>query len=221
MTSLYLLVCTGALIASLNPCTLSVIIMSISSLVGKGKNPRHAALYIALFTLGTFTAYATTGMLLSFGLSHLPARFVGLFGILEVKDYFWYGKGLSFKLSEKAEGEIHRWTKRHHSALRGYLLGIYTALRLSHYTIAMIAVYAVLFVLVPSSTFLPMPVVWAIWYVLPLLFISVLVASGANVHALTMWKEDSKHTMRLSTGLLYIALGWVLLVYLSGGVSLA
>jgi hypothetical protein len=36
--------------------------------------------------------------------------------------------------------------------------------------------------------------------------IAVLSASGVNPHNLLTWKEQSKHTMRLSIGLLYVLL---------------
>jgi thiol:disulfide interchange protein len=232
MTTIPLILCLGALIASINPCTLSVMIMAIGSLLGKKKHPRHAAAYTALFAAGIFVAYALLGTLITIGLKLMPIGVVGyfglavavalvIFGIFEVKDYFWYGKGWSFKLSERAESVIHSWTKKHHSHWRGFLLGIYTALRLGHYTIAMIMAYSALFVLSSAENSLLLPSIWALWYVLPLILISLLVASGVEIHSLISWKEESKHVMRLSIGLLYIALGWILLVYLAGGLHLA
>lgn len=231
MTTMPLMICLGALIASLNPCTLSVVMMAISSLLGKSKHPRHAARYTALFALGIFVSYALLGTLLTFLLGLLPVGVVGylaiiiavvlvLFGLLEIKDYFWYGKGLSFKLSAKAEVIIHSWTKKHHSHARGFLLGIYTALRLSHYTLVMVAAFAILFTLI-TPHMVVLSSIWALWYTLPILLIALLVASGADVHNLIAWKEESKHVMRLSIGLLYVALGWILLAYLAGGLHLA
>jgi len=231
MTTIPLIAFFGALIASLNPCTLSVMFMAMSSLFGKKKHPRHAAIYIALFAFGIFLCYSFLGTALSLVLSRLPIGLVGyiglitsfmlvLFGIFEIKDYFWYGKGWSFKLSAKAEGVVHQWTKKHHSPARGFMLGIYTALRLSHYTLIMILAYSLLFVF-SSSQHILLPVIWALWYIVPLLLIAVLVGSGADVHSLLSWKEESKHVMRLSIGLLYVGLGWILLVYLAGGLHLA
>ena len=231
MTTIPLIVCLGALIASLNPCTLSVMLMAMSSMLGNRKHPRHAAIYIALFALGTFVSYTVLGTLLTLLLNALPIGLIGyigivasvvlvLFGVLEIKDYFFHGKGWSFKLSKNSENVIHDWTKKHHSRTRGFLLGIYTALRLSHYTLIMVLAYALLFVLT-SSHQLVLPSIWALWYVVPLLLIALLVASGANVHSMLSWKEESKHIMRLSIGLLYVGLGWIILVYLAGGLHLA
>jgi hypothetical protein len=206
-------------------------IMAIGSLLGKNKHPRHAALYISLFSLGILLTYAVLGTAITIVLGLLPIGIVGyitlliavvlvVFGIFEIKDYFWYGKGWSFRLSAHAENTIHDWTKKHHSPHRGLMLGVYTALRLSHYTLVMIMAYCALFVLTSTHNLL-LPSIWSLWYVLPLLVVSLLVASGVNVQSLMSWKEESKHMMRLSVGLLYVALGWILLVYLAGGLHLA
>lgn len=114
MNSLLALIVFSALIASVNPCTMSVLIMSIASLVGKGKNPKHVGLHTMLFGLGVFLTYATIGTILLLILTILSIGIVGyialvvafmicIFGLLEIKDYFWYGTGLSFSLSAKSE----------------------------------------------------------------------------------------------------------------------
>jgi hypothetical protein len=75
-------------------------IMAIGSLLGKKKHPRHAAAYTALFAAGIFVAYALLGTLITIGLKLMPIGVVGyfglavavalvIFGIFEVKDYFW------------------------------------------------------------------------------------------------------------------------------------
>ena len=231
MNTLLVITSIGALIASLNPCTLSVMIMAISSLLGKSKHPRHTGSYVGLFSVGIFLSYTIIGLLSTLILANLPVGLVGyigillalilvIFGVFEIKDYFWYGRGWSFKRSARTESVIHDWTKKHHSKRRGFLLGIYTSLRLSHYTLVMIFAYAVLFVLA-SPYYLSMPIIWALWYIAPLVILSLFVASGLNVHSFLAWKEETKHIMRLSIGLLYVALGWTMLVYLAGGLHIA
>ena len=194
MNSLLALLVFSALIASVNPCTMSVLIMSIASLVGKGKNPRHVGLHTILFGTGVFLTYALIGSALLLVLTMLPIAIVGyiavivaflicVFGLLEIKDYFWYGSGLSFKLSAKSEKKIHAWTKKHHSHIRGLLLGIYTALKLSHYTAILLVLAALIATLLANGS-LYLSVIWAFWYVLPILFIATLAATGVNPHNL-------------------------------------
>ncbi len=230
MNTLMALLVISALIASINPCTMSVLIMSISSLIGKGKHPKHVALHTFLFGLGIFVSYSLLGLVLMLILGVLPIGIVGyialvvgvlisIFGLLEIKDYFWYGRGPSFKLTEKTEQRVHAWTKQHHSPVRGFLLGIYTSVKMSHYTFILVAMSALIGTLLTSNNYI-LSVIWAFWYVIPVFFIAVLSASGVNPHNLFTWKEQSKHTMRLSIGLLYVLLGWLMLVILAGGLKL-
>lgn len=230
MNTLIALLVFSALIASINPCTMSVLIMSISSLVGKGKHPKHVGVHTFLFGVGVFFTYAAMGTVMMVLLSLAPIGIVGyaalivgmlisIFGLLEIKDYFWYGKGLSFKLSDKTERKIHAWTKQHHSPIRGLMLGVYTATKLSHYTIILVLMSAIINTLLSDDGYL-LATLWAFWYVLPIILIALLAASGVNSHNLLAWKEQSKHTMRLSIGLLYVLLGWLVLVLLAGGLKL-
>ncbi len=230
MNTLMALLVISALIASINPCTVSVLIMSISSLIGKGKHPRHVALHTFLFGLGIFVSYSVLGLALMLILGVLPIGIVGyialivgalisIFGLLEIKDYFWYGRGLSFRLSAKTEQKVHTWTKKHHSPVRGFMLGVYTAMKMSHYTMILVLMSALIGTLLTSNNYI-LAGLWAFWYVIPVFFIAVLSASGVNPHNLLTWKEQSKHTMRLSIGLLYVLLGWLMLVILAGGLKL-
>jgi MFS family permease len=224
-----LIVCS-ALIAALNPCTLSVLIMSITSLSGKGKRANHTGMHTLAFSGGVFVANALAGLSALLVLGLLPTGILGyialfvasalcLFGLFEIKDYFWYGKGWSFTLSKNSETKVHMWTKKHHSHGRGFLLGLYTSFKLAHYTVILVIMNALLGALLsPGNLFVP--TMWAFWYVLPMLFIAVLIFSGARAENLLSWKEQSKHTMRLSIGLLYVLLGWIVLVLLAGGLKL-
>lgn len=230
MNTLVALIVCSALIASLNPCTLSVALMSISSLVGKGKHPKHVGLHTLSFALGIFFAQSILGVASLLILSLLPIGIIGyivlfvasllcIFGLFEIKDYFWYGKGWSFELSKNGDRKIHAWTKKHHSHLRGFLLGIYTSYKLSHYTAVVVIMNAIMGVLLAPENYY-VALIWAFWYILPLLFIGVLVFSGAAPQNLLAWKEQTKHTMRLSIGLLYVLLGWIMFTVLTGGLKI-
>jgi hypothetical protein len=230
MTTVELLVIITALIASVNPPTISVIGMSLASLLGKGKHPRHAAMHTASFAFGIFLSTLLISTLWHFVIVAINVNVAGyaglilgaavaLFGLFEIKDYFWYGRGWSFKLSTKAEKKIHDWTKNHHSHWRGFLLGAYTNLKLSHYTLVLVLATTTLTAIV-EPTKIYTGLLWAGAYTLPLLVVAVLIAAGAEPHSLTAWKEQSKHLMRLSIGLAYVLIGWTLLTVLSGGLKL-
>jgi MFS family permease len=216
-----------AMVATINPCTISVLIMSIASLLGKSKKPRHVALHTMMYGAGVGLSTLIFGGAAYWTLAHLPTTFtpyVGtaialgliLTGLVEIKDYFWYGKGPMMKFSTKTEQKIHTWTKKHHSLVRGFGLGIYTTLKLSHYTLVMILGAMYLAAGSLSGGYLS-PVIWAVAYCAPILLAGIMVLSGVNTHGALAWKEDSKHRMRMTVGLLYIFTGWVVMLTIAGG----
>lgn len=221
----------SALIAALNPVTSSVVIMSLTSLSGKRKSATHRGLYTCMFAfgMGMSMAVIATAAYLTFSLIHywlvaligfIAAVTLSVFGLLEIKDYFWYGRGLSFKMSARAEHAIHEWTKTHHGHGRAFMLGAFVSLHTLHYVLVMIVgTMALLYMSHPYMTFSGF--IWAFWYTLPLLFVAALTASGMHATNMLVWKEDTKHTMRLSIGLLYIAISWLLFAVVSGGIRLA
>ena len=228
-TALVLALVASALIAAVNPCTMGVFVMSISSLLGAGKHPRHAGVHSFFFAVGValwaFFAAALSLLILTW----LPVGVVGYIGLvvavvlvvsglIEIKDYFWYGRGLSFKLGARAETSIHKWTKQHHSHVRGLLLGIYSSIVSSHYTFGLIAASMVI-VRLSGHVSYGYPVLWAVVYGLPLLSFSQLVLYGVSVVSISSWREQSKASMRLAIGLLFVLIGWVLILSSVSGVS--
>lgn len=227
MLSLALL--ASSLVAAINPCTMGVFVMSISSLLGSGKHPKHAGVHSMFFALGVGTwALLCAGAALA-ALSVLSVgavAYIGLatalvlvvYGLVEIKDYFWYGRGISLKLGKKAEDSIHKWTKKHHSHGRGFLLGLYSSAVSSHYTVPLIIASMVIVRLSGQVSFV-YPVLWAVVYCVPLLSFSQLVLYGVSVFSVASWRENTKSAMRLGIGLLFVLMGWVLIVSSVGGIS--
>jgi cytochrome c biogenesis protein CcdA len=230
MSIVLMLTASAGLIAAFNPPTLSVMIMSINSLVGSGKKKRHITLHTLLFTIGVLLNSILTTVAFTILLNLLPIHVVGyvavvfafmlcFMGLMEAKDYFWYGKGWSSGLTKHAEGVVHAWTKRHHSYGRGLVLGGLVSLKLLPYSTAIMVAVCIISRFSGSDHYSSV-FVWSISYVLPLLFITALTFSGVQGHALLAWKEQSKHGMRLAIGILYILTSWIILGCMSGGLRI-
>ncbi len=230
MYTLTMLIALLAVITAVNPPTMHVISQSVEYILGKGRHPRHAGTHTIAFALGVAVASLLITSVWWAILTLLPFGVVGyilvvlavcavLCGLLEVKDYYWFGRGLSFTFSEKIGSKLKVWARHHHARHRGFLLGLYVSLKLLHYTnVLAIAVTTLGFVLRRHDWTTPLQ--WSLWYAAPLLVIGLLVASGVNASALSTWKEQSKHHMRLSVGLAYILFGLVALTVVAGGIKL-
>jgi cytochrome c biogenesis protein CcdA len=62
-------------------------------------------------------------------------------------------------------------------------------------------------------------VLYNLIFVMPLIVILIMVASGTKISAVSKWKEESKGTMRLGMGLLLVALGWILILIANGTIN--
>src|SRR3989338_6165628 len=101
------IVITAALADSINPCVFGVLIFLLAYMQAVFKN-KYRMLFCGLIYI--FTVY-TTYLLLGFGILTLAytaglapafyriaAALAIIAGLLEIKDYFWYGKGFSLQM---------------------------------------------------------------------------------------------------------------------------
>ena len=71
-----------------------------------------------------------------------------------------------------------------------------------------------------NLTALLMLILYNIIFVMPLIIILVAVYFGAQVQNVHKWKQSNKVYMRLATGLVLIALGWLLMLIANGTINL-
>ena len=111
-----------AAIDSINPCAIGVLILMISVILsGKGGVGRMLMLG-SLYIFAVFATYLIAGLGLIYFLSAIPlfvteyiSLFVGSFiivaGLIEIKDFFWYGRGFSLGIPVYFTDKIHKFAK--------------------------------------------------------------------------------------------------------------
>jgi cytochrome c biogenesis protein CcdA len=223
------IVVTSALIDSINPCAIGVLILMISViLAGKG-TVRRMLLLGGLYIFAIFATYLLAGLGLVYFLSSIPLLVteylsigVGILviaaGLLEMKDFFWYGRGFSLQIPAYFAEKIHVMSKR--VTIPGViLLGAFVAgVELPCTGAPYLAIITLLSLNFNLSAFLLL-ILYNILFVAPLLVILLLVAAGVEVSSIRQWKEDKKHYMRLAIGLLLVALGWLLILIANGTIN--
>jgi uncharacterized membrane protein YqaE (UPF0057 family) len=224
--SLFIGLVTIGVISGLTPNLLSVFLSLIAGSLGRGSSTKRIVVNGTLFALGfiitaTVAGYAWLQVLenLSFKNTQLVTIVLALCvtgaGLLEIKDYFWYGRGISHKPHKKLSRLAHTHSIKKYGALNAIFLGI-IALASSVTTVGLLllASSSVIFLSKPEN-----PVWWIGFYALSVLCsvlcILFLVSRGTRVSAVLKWKEDSKPLMRLSSGLAAIALAWLLLLMIN------
>lgn len=228
---LLILVVASSAISALNPYTIGVLIMLISLLLGKGHPTRRMVWLGLTFTIALFATSLLIGSVLLALLSLVSevtwaflSVGIGLFivvaGILEVKDYFWYGNRFSLRVPSRAVEHIKKLSKKTAGLIEAALLGAFVAVAaLPTISAPYLATVAIL------KSHFDITAIWLLGlynvvFVLPMLVLLIMVANGVKISSLQRWKEEGKGRMRLGVGLLLVALGWTILLVINGVISL-
>ncbi|MEX0617171.1 MAG: GAP family protein [Candidatus Woykebacteria bacterium] len=219
----------SAAIDSINPCAIGVLILMVSVVLSGGGTVRRMLFLGSLYVFAVFVTYLTAGLGLIYFLASVPlfvteylsiivGSFIIVAGLIEVKDFFWYGQGLSLHIPLAFVDKINRFARN--TTIPGVLLlGAFVAgVELPCTGAPYLAIITILSLNFNFAAFL-MLVLYNIIFVAPLLFILVLVASGVKLQALKKWKQESRGYMRLFIGLLLIALGWLLILIANGTIN--
>jgi len=218
-----------ATVDSVNPCAIGVMILLMSTLIAMKQKDR--VLKIGLLYIGAvFLTYFTFGLILTTALSRIPlwitqyisitvGTVVVIAGLLEIKDYFWYGKGFSLAIPTKYAALIK---EKMSSVSVGTVvfLGVFVAaVELPCTGGPYLAITLLLSEQFNFMAFL-MLILYNIIFVMPLVVILGAVLAGAKVQSLLDWKQGNKGYMRFATGAVMVALGWMLLLIASGIINL-
>lgn len=223
------LVIVSAIIDSINPCLIGVLILMLSIILGLGKTPRQLVLLGSAYILAVFVTYFSAGIVLTSLLSAIPlvisqylsiaiGLLVVIAGLFEIKDYFWYGKGISLHLSPRFAKKVQHYSTN--STIVGVmLLGVIAAaIELPCTGAPYLAIVTIL-----HNNFsvgaLGLLLLYNLIFITPLAVILALTASGVTISHVHRWKEASKARIRLAIGILLIILGWLLILIANGVIN--
>lgn len=224
------LVVTSAAIDSINPCAIGVLILMVSVIMGQGGGTRKLLLNGGAYIFAIFATYLLAGLGLIYAFTAIPmviAEYLSLAvgslvimaALLEIKDFFWYGKGYSLQIPKYFANKIHEYSTKKTTTFGVMLLGAFVAIVELPCTgapyLAIITILRIDFNLMAFA----LMVLYNIIFVAPLIVILIMVAGGAKISTVSKWKEDSKGKMRLLMGLLLAALGWILILIANGTIN--
>jgi len=220
---------TTAAIDSINPCAIGVLILLISTLlVAKRKRDmlKIGMMYIGavfltyfLFGLGLTTFMANIPLIYAEYISITVGLLVVAAGIIEIKDFFWYGHGFSLMIPHKYVEKIKEKMQTLSIGTVIFLGAFVASVELPCTGGPYLAITLLLAQNFNMTAFL-MLIIYNIIFVMPLVIILALVMLGVNVQNIQKWKQGGKAYMRYFTGLLLIGLGWLLMLIASGVINL-
>ncbi|HHE67605.1 MAG TPA: hypothetical protein ENL33_00890 [Candidatus Parcubacteria bacterium] len=216
--SLLFLGFVAGLADGINPCMFSVLLFLLTYLLAVGSRKR--AIRVGLvFSLTAFVIY----FLFMLGLINLIfligfiqkikiiVAFVALAaGLIMVKDFFFYGKGLSLEIPEKTKPWLEKLIKRG-TVPSAILLAILSSLVELPCTSGIPLVYVT--ILAERGTSAWFYLFWYnLFFILPLILIIAFVAfAWAQVDRIEKWRVAFRKYMRLAAGLILLFLALALL----------
>ncbi|MEK7612179.1 MAG: hypothetical protein AAB407_02465 [Patescibacteria group bacterium] len=215
----------AALADSINPCVFGVLIFLIAFMNKVFKTRKMMLLGGLLYSLVVYGTYLALGfgilrVTLSIGFASsfyiVVATIAIIAGLLEIKDYFWYGKGFTLQMLPGGGERLEYYTKKiesmqsRHPALLMFttaLLGVFVVLVELPCTGA--PYFAILGLLAKGSyaTAVPLLLLYNFIFILPLLIIIFVSYFGASSDKLEAWRLKHRGAMRLFIGIFLIVLG--------------
>lgn len=217
-----LAVICGAAVDAINPCALSILILLMASSLANGERKKAlktslafiGAVYLTYFFLGIGVLTAIRTYTLSF--SPLFFKIVGaislIFGLLNIKDYFGYGKGILMEVPL-------RWRPK----MKGLILGVTSpwgafviGLVVSFFLLPCLSgPYAVILAMLAAKKELLQSLIYMVLYniifILPMTIVVLAMYFGLPPEKAEAWRKEKLRLLHLIAGVILIGLGIVIL----------
>ncbi len=218
-----------ALVDSINPCAIGVLVLLITTLLALSHNKNKmlwvgtiyiAAVYISYFLAGIGLLYFIQKLNLGETLGYIVGALVIILGLLEIKDLWWYGQGISLSISPKRLKQIKKYM--HHVTIPGaIILGFFvSAVELPCTGGPYLAITTILSKIGFSWDVFWLLAIYNFIFVLPLIVILALVYFGLKVSKISNWRKKERKWMRFWIGVVMVILGVLLILFSNGTIRL-
>lgn len=209
----------GAAIDSINPCAFAVLIFLLGYLLAIG-SPK-LILRVGLVYIGTvFVVYFLAGfgilkVLTTFNVAGVIYKIAGVIlifvGLVNVKDFFWYGKGFTLAIPESRKPLIQKYVKKA-SIPAAIVLGfLVSAFELPCTGGVYIAILGLIASHETQLSAVPYLLLYNLIFVLPLFIILGFVYFGFSAKKMEEWRGKNRRWLRLVLGLGSLVLGVLIL----------
>ena len=214
------IVIVAGLVDGVNPCAFAVMIFLLTYTFNVSANRRQMAIIAVAYIFAVYVTYFLAGM----GLLHaiqltgfsaiiikIAAAVALITGVINLKDFFWYGKGITLKIPESQKGMI-RWFTTRASVPSAIILGFLVSMFELPCTGG---VYLAILALLSTSSLshaIPYLAVYNLMFIAPLIAILLIMNFGMSGERLKAFKESKKSWMSLFMGVVLVALGVILLL---------
>ena len=219
-----------ALIDSINPCAIGVLIL-LASIMVVYRSKKELLIYGMIYIFFVALTYFLAGLGILYFLSVIPIKIseyisvgvgsiIVVGGLIEIKDFFWYGQGITLSIPADKAKKISELTRKL-TLPAVIVLGVFVAAVELPCTGGP---YLAILVFLSQNfdfTALMLLVFYNFIFVLPLIVILFMIYFGMKIQILKKWKQTNRTYMRLATGIVLILLGWLLILIANGTINLS
>ena len=211
----WFILCLVAFIDSVNPCAFGVLIFLMASLLKMGSAKRalkSGLIYsFVVFVVYFFIGWGLYRIIDLFSYSSYFSYFylavagiILVLGFLQIKDFFWYGKGPTLKISSKSKPIIEKFMKKG-TLVSIIVLGVIVSLFELPCTGEVYL--GILSAMHLHKVFgLGYLLIYNLIFVFPLVVLTFLVYKGTSTQKLQKWTTKNRKYMKLFSGLLLLGL---------------
>lgn len=216
-----------AAVDSINPCAIGVMLLLVATLI-KQDRKRDILKVGFIYITAVYLTYFIAGIGILHFLVGLPVQIANYIttavalivitgGLIEVKDFFYYGEGTSLMIPEEYANEIAD-RMDNLTVPAAMVLGVFVAaVELPCTGGPYLAILTVLSQQGINLTAYALMALYNLIFVMPLIAIVTFAYLGSyKVSEMKEWKHMNRAKMRLMAGLLMVFLGWVLLLLATG-----
>jgi len=220
-TWLPLIVGTG-LLDGINPCAFAVLLFFIAFLFTVHRMRAQVLKVGFVYITMIYLTYLAIGLCILQAIvisdtSHFMAKagswlLIGL-GLINMKDYFWYGKGFSLSPSAWFHQKSTSWLQKSTlpaTVVGGILVGLCTFPCSGGVYVAVLGLLSAKATYATGFGYL---LLYNAMFVLPLIAVLLAVGNRRAVGRLMRWESGNKRTIKLSMGAGMVALGAIILIW--------
>lgn len=204
----------------INPCAIGVLaflLIVMSSITSKKRLIEVVltyiiTIYIVYFFSGLGLFSAIQSLKITSLMYNAASILLILAGIINIKDFFFYGKGITLGIPKSKKPLIERYIHKAtipSTIILGFLVAIFELPCTGAWYLSILTMLA------NSMTQLkaiPLLLLYNFLFILPLIVISLIVILGMPPEKVQLWTENKKKMLRLITGVIMLTLGVLMLI---------
>ena len=216
----------AGLIDGINPCAIGMMILLIGYLIVFAKKKEQVLKIGGVYIVTVFLTYFLIGIVFYKFISVLVALpyyrdvsriieyvlgvIIIIAGLINIKDFFWYGKGISLEIPASQRMKLTKFVQKA-SVPATLILGvIVTLFELPCSLPLYVGSIGLLYENLGRGQVIAYLAVYNLMFVLPLGVIYVLTLLGKRVADLKEWQESRQREMKLGMGIVLVLLGVLL-----------